>query len=311
MWWICKNGHEWEANVGARCKNDGNGTGCPYCSGRFAIKGKNDLETLYPQVAKEWNYERNIGILPSEVKTGSTQKVWWKCSKCNYEWESSIYHRIEYRSCPKCSGNGTSYPEQAILYYVRKIYPDAVHRDKHLGKELDIYIPSIRVAIEYDGELAHKAKKRLENDNRKDELCAENGIKLIRIRDESLDNTVSAIRITHCGHVRKKSIEKCIIELFDHLGVLVDFEIDTEKDFEYIMSNYYVPAKNNSLLTTHPELITEWHKEKMEISNRNMLLMVRKEKYGGSVPNVKICGVHRLLAVLMARGALDVQKKYL
>lgn len=46
----------------------------------------------------------------------------------------------------------TSIREQVIFYYVQKFYCDAVNRYKHstVG-ELDIYIPSSDVAIEYDG----------------------------------------------------------------------------------------------------------------------------------------------------------------
>ena len=40
VWWKCKNGHEWQAMIGNRHR----GNGCPYCSGRYAIKDENDLQ---------------------------------------------------------------------------------------------------------------------------------------------------------------------------------------------------------------------------------------------------------------------------
>ena len=45
------------------------------------IPGKNDLLTVYPELAKEWNYEKNDDLMPSSVLPGSHKKVWWKCSK--------------------------------------------------------------------------------------------------------------------------------------------------------------------------------------------------------------------------------------
>ena len=42
-WWKCEKGHEWEASV----YNKNYGYGCPYCSGRKAIKGENDLQTVF------------------------------------------------------------------------------------------------------------------------------------------------------------------------------------------------------------------------------------------------------------------------
>lgn len=44
VWWKCNNGHEWEAEIKSRSV----GNGCPYCSGRFAVTGVNDLQTVDP-----------------------------------------------------------------------------------------------------------------------------------------------------------------------------------------------------------------------------------------------------------------------
>ena len=61
-WWKCASGHEWQASIANRAIRN---TGCPYCSGRKAISGINDLETLHPDIAKEWNTEKNGDLLPS------------------------------------------------------------------------------------------------------------------------------------------------------------------------------------------------------------------------------------------------------
>ncbi|MBQ4573037.1 MAG: zinc-ribbon domain-containing protein, partial [Clostridia bacterium] len=52
-WWVCNEGHEWQASIGHRSR----GRGCPYCAGQKVLKGKNDLQTVNPTLAKEWNYE--------------------------------------------------------------------------------------------------------------------------------------------------------------------------------------------------------------------------------------------------------------
>ena len=99
VWWKCSKGHEWEARINSR----NGGSNCPYCSGRYAIKGKNDLETVNPALAKEWNYEKNKGLTPAEVTLGSGRKVWWKCRK-NHEWQATINSRGRGNGCPYCSG---------------------------------------------------------------------------------------------------------------------------------------------------------------------------------------------------------------
>ena len=83
----------------------------------------------------------------------------------------------------------TSFPEQATLFYFSFWYNDAVSRYKLKGEELDIFSPSWKIAIEYDGYAWHKDKKKFDRDNKKDKLCKENKIKLIRIREEGLRQT--------------------------------------------------------------------------------------------------------------------------
>lgn len=51
VWWTCEAGHEWQTAVSERTR----GSGCPYCSGRYASK-ENNLQVLFPEISKEWNY---------------------------------------------------------------------------------------------------------------------------------------------------------------------------------------------------------------------------------------------------------------
>ncbi len=99
VWWKCSKGHEWETTITHR----NHGRGCPYCSGKKALEGYNDLQTVNPALAKEWNYEKNGGLKPEHFTANSSKKVWWKCSK-GHEWEATIGHRNRGTSCPFCSG---------------------------------------------------------------------------------------------------------------------------------------------------------------------------------------------------------------
>ena len=97
-WWLCNKGHEWQA---ATCHRTRNHSGCPYCSGRYAIKDENDLATLYPDLVKEWNYEKNGNLRPEQFAAYSSKKVWWKCKK-GHEWQARIADRNKGRGCPIC-----------------------------------------------------------------------------------------------------------------------------------------------------------------------------------------------------------------
>ena len=97
VWWKCSKGHEWQACLSHRNK----GSGCPYCSGRYAIKGDNDLQTVNPTLANDWNFEKNDGLTPMDVLPNSNKKVWWKCSE-GHEWQARIADRNKGRGCPIC-----------------------------------------------------------------------------------------------------------------------------------------------------------------------------------------------------------------
>ena len=52
---------------------------------------------------KEYNYEKNKDIKPTDVLCGSNKKVWWKCRN-GHEWESTVNNRARGRGCPICAG---------------------------------------------------------------------------------------------------------------------------------------------------------------------------------------------------------------
>ena len=95
--WICDNGHSWEASPANRMK----GTGCPYCKGKLPVVEVNDLATIHPAVAAEWHPTKNEGLLPSHFLPNSHEEVWWKCS-CGHEWKKMIYLRANGSDCPYC-----------------------------------------------------------------------------------------------------------------------------------------------------------------------------------------------------------------
>ena len=81
------------------------GIGCPYCSGKLPIIGINDLATLYPEIAAQWDYNHNKNIKPSDLRPNSNKKISWQCEKCGGVWEAPPSARIRGRGCPYCSGN--------------------------------------------------------------------------------------------------------------------------------------------------------------------------------------------------------------
>ena len=252
-WWKCQKGHEWQAIIGNRIK----GHGCPYCSGRNAVKGKNDLFTLNPTLAKEWDYEKNTTLTPSQVTFSSGKKVWWKCGK-GHEWQASIANRNKGTNCPMCtSERHTSFPEYALLYYLKKYGLDAIHSHKAKGYELDIYIPSKKIAIEYDGYFWHKNKEK--KDLEKNRKCEKDGITLYRIREELPPLNDSSI--DYIVQDNKRDLEQLLKKVLTKITGN-DLEINLKKDNIFIEDLRVCTEKENSLLLFNLEVAKEWNYER-------------------------------------------------
>ena len=100
VWWRCEKGHSWRARIISRT----NGSGCPICAGKSVQSGINDLSTMYPKIAGEWNTLRNGNLMPNMVTAYSNKKVWWRC-KLGHEWQAVIAARTTQNSaCPYCAG---------------------------------------------------------------------------------------------------------------------------------------------------------------------------------------------------------------
>lgn len=255
VWWKCTKGHEWQATVESRNK----GAKCPYCFGLRAIKGETDLQTVNPVLAKEWNYNKNGELLPVDITAGSSKKVWWICSK-GHEWQATIYNRHKGNGCPTCnSEQKTSFPEYALIYYLERNGFEVIHSYKGNGYELDVYIPSVKVAIEYDGYFWHKNKTR--SDLIKNKKCEKDGIKLYRIREDLL--SLNDTSIDYFVRRDQKDLPTTLWAVIkDITGTSVD--VDLERDLIAIENLREHTEKELSLCFSNSTLATEWNYEKNE-----------------------------------------------
>ena len=232
--WKCSKCHgEYEMPIYKRTGR--NSQGCPFCAGKKILRGFNDLLTCYQDlVNSEWDYEKNnlIGLKPDAITAGSDKKAWWKCEQYGHSWYSSIGNRtILGRGCPKCAHRISKQEDEVAefienhlcihyannhytmfrslkfkrIYEMKKINPNVVLTDdlqSHLLKEIDIYIPELGLAVEYDGDYWHNDKIMMEtrgmtnNDARmiKQELCKHAGIKLLFISEHEWKHNPSNIK---------------------------------------------------------------------------------------------------------------------
>lgn len=116
VWWRCLNGHSWRTSVYTRT---GSGTGCPYCSGRYAITGETDLATNYPELMQEWHPTKNGSLDPSQLLPGSHRLVWWRCAN-GHEWRAQIKSRVNGNGCPICANKKLQKGDNDLAHQ----YPD-------------------------------------------------------------------------------------------------------------------------------------------------------------------------------------------
>lgn len=263
---------------------------CPNCCKRRRADGrhkaairKNNFSLQNKKLVSEFDIEKN-GIDPSEISFKTNKQYWWKCSDCGFEWRASVSNRVKGTGCPHCAKvTHTSFPEQAIFYYVKSMFGDAINCDKHLGVELDIYIPSIKKAIEYDGEAWHQDRKK---DEAKNIICADHGIHLIRIREENCWFWPMSKYLT-CLSAKtgdNKSLTEALKRLFFLLREdLCIPDIDVNRDEKRIRAEYINAKKNNSIQYRFPELSKEWDYE------RNKPITPDKVDYGSGTKYWWIC----------------------
>ena len=133
----------------------------------------------------------------------------YKCPICNEIFKLNkqfVDRRVKWNInlCPYCEPkHGVSNQEKNLLNYIREIYTEEIiENDKSIisPKELDIVIPKLKLAFEFDGTYWHMdsriydpteinktknmtAKEIWEYDRKKDTLCEQQGYKLYHIKE--------------------------------------------------------------------------------------------------------------------------------
>ena len=245
VYWKCHTcGTEWIASINNRISH---GTGCPGCSGRAVVKGKNDIFSVKPYLKDTWDFDKNKDIDPYHELCNSKKNAYWKCPLCEKSFFKPIYVVARGKKyCDSCQNQfQTSFPEQAIFYYIHQAFFDAKNRYSDLGFEIDIFIPSLSVAIEYDGVNWHSGNKSIAKDNDKNEICFEHNINLFRFREEGLPELNNKCIILNVKSNDDNSLQDSIIELF---GILKrDIDCNINRDYTAILRSFRKMKRESSL----------------------------------------------------------------
>lgn len=271
VWWKCKKGHNWNAAIYSRTSK--NQTGCPYCSNKKATID-NSLEITHPHLVKEWDFKNN-SKKPSDITYGSAYKANWLCIK-GHTWKAIVYSRTKGSGCPKCFSS-TSLSELKILSELEYIFKTVLHRHKIDGIELDLFIPSIQVAIEFDGLKWHLHKQEL--DLRKNSFCQRKEITLIRIRQKGLPKLEKTDLIVEKNFQLKTTVNQILERISEVNNFIYETDevqayIKEEKEknsvrYQELLRQHPFPLTSKSLADIYPIIAKEWNTTKNESLSPN------------------------------------------
>lgn len=224
FWWLCKEGHSWEAMVKDRTR----GRGCPYCSGR-RITDNNRLSIRCNSVALEWDRTKNGTMTPEDITFSSNRKFWWLCKE-GHSWESSVNNRAKGNGCPKCAKRTSKIEKRLIEAFTGQTdFTVTAHGMRlnqlkyssgYSGVEVDIilYSDSHYLLVEYDGNYWHRDKMEADTDKSRALLSLGGNILHARIRENDLPNLELAhgrfAQFRHSYHsTESDSIERTVKEI--------------------------------------------------------------------------------------------------
>jgi predicted SprT family Zn-dependent metalloprotease len=134
-------------------------------------------------------------INPKDYVDYSTNNLKWKCSNCNSIYTRSLKVESDKQAshlCRTCLGSVSKGELEVFNYILSILLNDTViHSDRSTipPYELDIYIPSKNIAIEFHGLYWHSSKYRDSNYHYdKYKLCKDKGIQLIQVYSDEWSN---------------------------------------------------------------------------------------------------------------------------
>lgn len=203
IWWQCRNNpkHEWKAIISNRNSRN---SGCPNCCHNPKPSKGYNLLICNPTLCEEWDYDKNKRT-PDNYSPNAVEKVWWKCNECNNSWLAAPHKRNNGRGCPSCSESKGEkkiskwFSDNKIFFNSQFIFNDCRGIKKPLRFDFAVFKDAEKTKlwflIEYDGKFHYepiinnkKLKRQQRNDQRKDDYCNNNNIKLLRIPYWDFDN---------------------------------------------------------------------------------------------------------------------------
>ena len=227
-------------------------------------KFKEKVKSNFLSILQKYNVDMNYEYL--DYYKNHRHKV--LCKKCNKEFyidgKSTLSQRLKlYKDiCPhhlNISNRNYSIEEKELLDYIESIYIGEIlknNRSLIFPYELDIYLPELKIAIEYNGLYWHSSDQKPNNYHKiKSDLCKEKGVHLIHIFEndwkinKSIVKSILSNFINNSNNIRIFA-RKCTIQRIDNFSCVNDFLINNHllgkiQSYSYCCGLFY----NNELVS--------------------------------------------------------------
>lgn len=173
----CAVGHEWTGPYPNFVCSENWCQKCAFAKGHRVPKTMAEIQEAARQNGGE--------CLSTECKN-TRSVLTWKCDR-GHVWEKTYLAVVLHKTwCPTCRRQSRSRAEDLFFKYVKTVRPDAQQGVRRLlrqsrAMQLDVFVPALRKAIEFDGEFWHASDEGQARDRRKDEFCRQEGIDLLRV----------------------------------------------------------------------------------------------------------------------------------
>lgn len=200
----------------------GRGFGCNSCS--YSKK----LNNVSYKIKDLLNRSNDIYLYEIPNDFNSLNLLKFKCNKCGLIFERQWNHINAYGKlpCPQCHKSTKRKSQNDVYEWICSQYDgNVIQEDRSNGFEIDIYIPELKIGIEYCGLVWHSTKYKTNPSVHKDKLnkCNKLGIRLITMfEDEWKSKTnISKSRILNIlGKSKRIFARKCDLTEIDNSTAL-------------------------------------------------------------------------------------------
>jgi len=154
--------------------------GCKFCSNNVKYTNDQFIEKARKIHGDKYDYS----LVDYKNRSGNIIII----CKEHGEFNQIASSHIRGEGCPKCSMSGTSYKEKELLNFIEENYNGEIIENSRSiisPLELDIYLPDLKLAFEFNGLYWHNELYVDKNYHlNKTKLCEENGIHLVHIYED-------------------------------------------------------------------------------------------------------------------------------